>query len=150
MTLFTKFQQDGQAFEEYNADMLWVYNRCDAATLTDVKLLAYLTFMGIRYDELKETVKGDDTKITAEVMLEVSKTRTSINVFKKLATQKEQSIQVSYTSSGPSNKKGNGSGSGPNPGRGQQQQQQGAKDPLSAILKLEGKEKRWAMIKADI
>ena len=74
LTLFTKHQAAGQAFEEYQADMLWVYNRCDVSTLTDLKLLTYLVFMGIRDDDLKEAildeVKGDDSKITSDLMLE--------------------------------------------------------------------------------
>ena len=100
LILFTRHQAPGQSFEEYHADLFWVYNRCDVATLTDMKLFSYLMFMGIRDDDLREAVvtrvKGDDSQITVELMLEVAKTRTTLHAYKEMVAQKDSNV-VAYT-----------------------------------------------------
>ena len=97
--------------------MLWVYNRCNVATLTDLKLLSYLIFMGIRDDDLKEAivteVKGDDTLITVELMIEVAKTRTTFHVYKNLVTKKDKDNTVGATGSRGKYQRGNGNNNSP-------------------------------------
>ena len=141
LTLFTKHQTAGQAFEEYQADMLWVYNRCDISTLTDLKLLTYLVFMGIRDDDLKEAildeVKEDDSKITSDLMLEVCKTRTTINIFKNMVTQKD-SHQVNFISPGKSNDGDKG------------KKGKIYRPNLSSLKDLNGNDKKQAMQKLEL
>ena len=147
LILFTRHQAQNQPFEEYQADMLWVYNRCNVATLTDLKLLSYLIFMGIRDDDLKEAivteVKGDDTLITVELMIEVAKTRTTFHVYKNLVTKKDN--VVAYTGNQDKNQRGNGKNYSPG--------KSGYEIPSSttnALKSLNGDAKRQAMIAAEL
>ena len=153
LILFTRHQATSQPFEEYQSDMLWVYNRCNVATLTDVKLLSYLIFMGIRDDDLKEAivteVKGDDTKITVELMVEVAKTRTTFHVYKNLVTKKESNI-VGYTNQSPKpNQRGNG-GAGNSGQAGGTTGEVPPPNPMHAIKGLTGDAKKLAMQKAGL
>ena len=151
LILFTRHQTQGQPFEEYQADMLWVYNRCNVATLTDLKLLSYLIFMGIRDDDLKEAivtaVKGDDTLITVELMIEVAKTRTTFHVYKNMMKQKDQKDNV-VGATGKRYQRGNGNNNPP-PGAGS-----GPRGPPPSMpdsLKgLSGAAKRKEMATLDI
>ena len=125
--------------------MLWVWNGCDATTLTEDKHLAYLVFMGTRDAELKEAilefVKGNDNKITMAIMTEVSKTRTTINVSKKLASKKAQALKVSFTSP-LSKEKGGSSGSGTDKGSGSGKNK---KQEFVNFDKLDGEERLEAI-----
>ena len=135
LILFTRHQAPDQPFEEYHADLFWVYNRCDVSTLTDMKLFSYLVFMGIRDSELREAVvtrvKGDDSKITIELMLEVAKTRTTLQAYNEMVAKKDNNV-VAYTSPQGATK------------------QEPVKDiTISQVIKgLSGKAKQNAMYKA--
>ena len=101
--------------------------------------------MGTRDSELKEAilefVKGNDNKITMAIMTEVSKTRTTINVSKKLASKKAQALKVSFTSP-LSKEKGGSSGSGTDKGSGSGKNK---KQEFVNFDKLDGEERLEAI-----
>ena len=105
-----------------------------------------------RDDDLKEAivteVKGDDTKITVELMVEVAKTRTTFHVYKNLVTKKDNVVgstnqnQKQYQR-GNSNK----NSSGPPGGA---QSDDSSYNAINALKGLSGEAKKKAMVTAEL
>ena len=122
LLIFNKHQLPNQDFEVYQEEMLATMKRCDMRNLRGPKLLAYLIFKGITdtslIDAILREVKGDDTKVTLEIMESVARTQTIISTFKKLDARRAAAHVVNNIGNDNNSGKKNGNCGKRNDGNG--------------------------------